>query len=511
TWVDSYAWGFAPFHYGRWAYIGSRWGWIPGPRQHRAVYCPALVAFVGGNNWNIGISSGRPIGWFPLGPRDVFVPWYRSSRNYFGNVNYANIRNTTVINNTYITNVYNNYSNGRPTNVDYAYRRDHRAVTAVPENVFRNARPVGDARMRLDRDALARAEVVNRIAVTPVAASLARAGIGRVAKPPVAIADRQVIGRAAAPAVVPFSQRQAAIARNGGQPLDSEALNQLRGERSAAAERVRVVAAGAKPMALPDAREGGAAAADRRNTDRSRFGQRPAELRNPAPAAHADRTQPAKPDPTTERATAPGPAQPLREDLPSSRFAPQNRRLHDNIAPPDRAVETPQRSGRERPREQNNAAQQQVLREPTARQLQKPNATTRPDLGRQRTGASPDPQESQREAYQRLRRENADHQQPAERLASPPVQRTAAPVSDNRQQLMQQQNALRQQQVQQAQQHEQRQLQVQQQQQQQQLRRNEIQQQRQQQAQPPAAQPPPPAQRQHEDRRQKDKDNGDHR
>ncbi|MEO8461478.1 MAG: DUF6600 domain-containing protein, partial [Dokdonella sp.] len=61
TWVDSYAWGFAPFHYGRWAYIDSRWGWIPGPRQHRAVYCPALVAFVGGNNWNIGILSGRPI------------------------------------------------------------------------------------------------------------------------------------------------------------------------------------------------------------------------------------------------------------------------------------------------------------------------------------------------------------------------------------------------------------------------------------------------------------------
>ena len=32
TWVDSEPWGFAPFHYGRWADIGGRWGWVPGAR-----------------------------------------------------------------------------------------------------------------------------------------------------------------------------------------------------------------------------------------------------------------------------------------------------------------------------------------------------------------------------------------------------------------------------------------------------------------------------------------------
>jgi len=70
TWVDNAAWGFAPFHYGRWVYASNRWGWCPGRVDVRPIYAPALVAFVGGAGWGIGVSSG-PVGWFPLGPRDV--------------------------------------------------------------------------------------------------------------------------------------------------------------------------------------------------------------------------------------------------------------------------------------------------------------------------------------------------------------------------------------------------------------------------------------------------------
>ena len=36
TWVDDAPWGYAPFHYGRWAYVGGRWGWCPG-RVRRAA------------------------------------------------------------------------------------------------------------------------------------------------------------------------------------------------------------------------------------------------------------------------------------------------------------------------------------------------------------------------------------------------------------------------------------------------------------------------------------------
>jgi FecR protein len=47
TWVDDTPWGFAPFHYGRWAHWGGRWCWAPGAYAVRPVYAPALVAWVG--------------------------------------------------------------------------------------------------------------------------------------------------------------------------------------------------------------------------------------------------------------------------------------------------------------------------------------------------------------------------------------------------------------------------------------------------------------------------------
>ncbi|WP_020654382.1 DUF6600 domain-containing protein [Massilia niastensis] len=85
TWVDNAPWGYAPFHYGRWVYHNRRWAWAPGHRERRPVWSPALVGWVGGNDWNVHFNSrqtGRPLpaqGWYPLGPRDRFVPGYRLS------------------------------------------------------------------------------------------------------------------------------------------------------------------------------------------------------------------------------------------------------------------------------------------------------------------------------------------------------------------------------------------------------------------------------------------------
>jgi len=78
TWVDDSSWGYAPFHYGRWVTVDGRWGWIAGPANVRAVYAPALVVFIGGGP---GGFSGN-VGWFPLGPREVYVPPYHVSRGY---------------------------------------------------------------------------------------------------------------------------------------------------------------------------------------------------------------------------------------------------------------------------------------------------------------------------------------------------------------------------------------------------------------------------------------------
>src|SRR5205807_6042776 len=81
TWVDDAPWGFAPFHYGRWAYAGAGWVWVPGPRVARPVYAPALVVFVG---------TGGGVGWFPLGPRELYVPAHRLNRTTMGNIRYVN-------------------------------------------------------------------------------------------------------------------------------------------------------------------------------------------------------------------------------------------------------------------------------------------------------------------------------------------------------------------------------------------------------------------------------------
>jgi hypothetical protein len=55
TWVSDYAWGWAPFHYGRWFRDPYRgWAWVPGRE-----WAPAWVS------WRQG---GGYYGWAPLGP-----------------------------------------------------------------------------------------------------------------------------------------------------------------------------------------------------------------------------------------------------------------------------------------------------------------------------------------------------------------------------------------------------------------------------------------------------------
>ncbi len=141
TWVDNAPWGFAPFHYGRWVYVGNRWGWLPGPVAMRPVYAPALVVFVGGSNWQSGYArGGAPVGWCPLGPRDVYVPPYRVSRGYYTHVNASNTR---MIDRDRLGRSYENFAHGRPMHDrDYAYRHDPAAVTAVSRETFVHARPV---------------------------------------------------------------------------------------------------------------------------------------------------------------------------------------------------------------------------------------------------------------------------------------------------------------------------------------------------------------------------------
>ncbi len=153
TWVDQQPWGFAPFHYGRWAYVDDRWGWVPGSYAAQPVYAPALVAFVGVVA-GIGLAAGGgpAVGWFPLAPGETYWPSYTHNVYYIRNVNITNVKN---INNIVVQ------SNGAPpSQVADANFANRRFATVVPQRVFANADPVAPAVMHVSPAALEKAPVV---------------------------------------------------------------------------------------------------------------------------------------------------------------------------------------------------------------------------------------------------------------------------------------------------------------------------------------------------------------
>ena len=156
TWVDDAPWGFAPFHYGRWVYLRSAWCWAPGTYVARPVYAPALVAWIGGPRVGLSLSiggGGPPVGWFPLAPREVYVPSYSASTRYVREVNITHVTNITNI-----TTIVNN-RNGEADRRDFANRGLPHAVTFVPSEVITRRQPVGPAAARLRDDPQMRALV----------------------------------------------------------------------------------------------------------------------------------------------------------------------------------------------------------------------------------------------------------------------------------------------------------------------------------------------------------------
>jgi hypothetical protein len=211
TWVEDEPWGFAPFHYGRWAFVESSWCWVPGPVVVRPVYAPALVAFVGGGGFGVGVGVGVGVAWFPLAPREVFVPWYRTSPGYVNNVNVTNTRvSVTQVTNVYNTTIINNNTTN-VTRINYANQHVTNAVTAVNHDTFVNARPVAASMVKVDQKQIESAPVTHTIAAQPARASVMGAGRPATFKPSAAVMNRQVVAVKQPPAPpASFEQRQAA-------------------------------------------------------------------------------------------------------------------------------------------------------------------------------------------------------------------------------------------------------------------------------------------------------------
>ena len=235
TWVDDAPWGYAPFHYGRWVQWNNSWAWVPGPRRVRPMYGPAFVAWVGGPAVGTSVAFGSNVGWFPLGPREVYVPNTRVSSTYVRNVNTTN---TTLVNTTYITNIYQN----RLTPTHYANNRAA-AVTTVPQDIFTSGQRVGGHAVALPASILAGALVTATApAIAPIRQSVLGPAEGHgVVRPPAALLNKAVVARTSPPhAPASFERQRAAIQANGGSPLARAEIAQL--QPVTADARVRLTA-----------------------------------------------------------------------------------------------------------------------------------------------------------------------------------------------------------------------------------------------------------------------------
>ena len=190
TWIDAAPWGFAPFHYGRWAFTNNRWVWIPGPRNTVRVYAPALVTFVGGG-------AADSVSWFPLGPQDVWTPPWRA----FGDnsVSRASMNRTAL-----------------------------GAVRTMSQNDF-----VAGARVR---PALGLAVQGQVLGSSPLVMPVRESVLLGTVRPRPAIANRPLIARTAPPpAPISFAAKLGLLAQNQGRPLAPKQLADLRRQLPAAA------------------------------------------------------------------------------------------------------------------------------------------------------------------------------------------------------------------------------------------------------------------------------------
>jgi hypothetical protein len=236
TWVDDAPWGYAPCHYGRWVYTGGYWGWAPGPMVvARPVYAPALVAWVGGPHFGVGVSfgGGVGVGWFPLGWGEPYVPSYHVSREYFQQVNVSNthITNiTTVTNNYYVTNNNTTIVNNNIQNIHYANQNVHGAMTAVPARAMTNSESVSKVAVAVPASEIRAAAYATAAPVAPARTSVL--GVNAAAHapvPPPQAVGRSVVSHAAPPPrPVPFEAKQEALAKTPGRPLDAQTEAQLR-------------------------------------------------------------------------------------------------------------------------------------------------------------------------------------------------------------------------------------------------------------------------------------------
>ena len=165
NWVDAEPWGFAPFHYGRWAYVDNAWAWVPGGFVPNPVYAPALVGFLGDPGAVLASAAvaGSVIGWFPLAPGEAYWPGYNNDPRYLQAVN-AGIVDPARL-------------GSRPTGTADLNLANRRFATVVPQQTFASAQRVGRAALAVDPAKAQHAAVATQAPNVSRAAGLVRPGM----------------------------------------------------------------------------------------------------------------------------------------------------------------------------------------------------------------------------------------------------------------------------------------------------------------------------------------------
>jgi len=189
TWISDEPWGWAPCHYGRWTFHRSRWYWVPVRRRAVVVrYAPAVVEFV---------HVRTHVGWFPLHPRDRFVPWWGRRGGRVENFTYVNRTRVVVID-------QETFVSARRVNTRIV--RDTTIIREVTTVRVRESMPIPRREsIRVERD--------RRV---------------QVARPPATIISRPVVVRAAPlPPPPRFDEKLRVIRERAGRPLPPEEMVSL--------------------------------------------------------------------------------------------------------------------------------------------------------------------------------------------------------------------------------------------------------------------------------------------
>jgi len=374
TWIDDQPWGFAPYHYGRWANRNNRWMWVPPQRDTRPVYAPALVAFVGGVELAVTLADRRssPVGWFPLGPREVYVPAYTTNRDYYQRINRSAAIQDRILDDRW------RRTERREGGIMAQNLRlmNQRFATVVPTADFVRSQPVSRAALRVARDRVA------AVPVAPVAAPPA---------PTLAVSRPGVAAPSLGPAPGAPTRPPTTTA-----PAEPQAQAQARAATDIAVTRTAV--ADMPTLAKP-------AAPDRRAAPGPRNAAAPPATATGAPAGSADR--PAMPKLVPRQGAAPPALQGAVTPLSPQTGRPGEQPGRPAMTPPAAAPPQPSTATEpakpgEPPRQQTTPAQPRPTTEPPkpgeppSQQVMPPRQQPAPPAPRptepQRPQASPAPQ-----------------------------------------------------------------------------------------------------------------------